>query len=245
MMSRLISRLTHFPRISFPPAETAEDIEAFIDSRELEYPARLEDEFVQRALNLGVEGGMVLDVGTRVGLISLKILWQNENFYAIGTDTSTAMVERARQTATAWELGDRAFFQVGDVRNMRFKAGYFDLVVSDRTLHQFDDPASVLAEIRRVLKPKGALLIRDFLRPNRFRMTFQIEQSTSRFGLHMRSQLETAFRAAYTRSELERITAASGLEQIQIVEEEPELLVIQRRGETDPNSWVKLREKYI
>src|SRR5712692_8258141 len=126
-----LSRLTHGPRIESPELETAADIDAFIDSRALEYPTKIEDEFVQRALGLGVESGMILDVGTRVGLIPLKILWQNENFYAIGMDKSGAMIERARETATAWELGERAFFQVGDARKMRLKTAYFDLVISD------------------------------------------------------------------------------------------------------------------
>ena len=131
---------------------------------------------------LGVGGGMVLDVGTRVGLIALKILWQNENFYSIGLDSSSMMIERARETATAWGLGERAFFQVGDARRMRFKTAYFDLVISDSTLHCFDDPISVLSEIHRVLKPKGAFLIRDFERPSRFKMATQIEERGASYG---------------------------------------------------------------
>src|SRR5881628_3138927 len=140
---RLLSRLIHPARVEASELDRPDEIDAFIDSRSLEYPTKIEDDFVRRALALGVEGGMILDVGTRVGLIPLKILWRNENFYSIGIDHSTAMIERARETATAWELGDRAFFQVGDARRMRFKSGYFDLVVSDSTLHRFDDVTAV------------------------------------------------------------------------------------------------------
>src|SRR6476660_9950163 len=156
-----LSRLTHAARIESPELETREQIDAFIDSRALEFPTKIEDDFVRQAVGLGVDGGMILDVGTRVGLIPLKILWQNENFYAIGMDRSTLMIERARETAAAWNLEDRAFFQVGDARKMRLKTAYFDLVISDSTLHVFDDPLSVLREMNRVLKPKGALLIRE------------------------------------------------------------------------------------
>src|SRR5262249_59238117 len=92
-MPGLISRLTHRARVESPELETSEQIDAFIDSRALEYPTKIEDEFVQRALALGVDGGMILDVGTRVGLIPLKMLWQNENFYAIGMDKSGPMIE--------------------------------------------------------------------------------------------------------------------------------------------------------
>jgi ubiquinone/menaquinone biosynthesis C-methylase UbiE len=239
----LFSRLTHPPRVGSPELQTAEEIDAFIDSRALEYPTKLEDDFVQRALGLGVDAGMILDVGTRVGLIPLKILWQNENFYAIGMDTSTAMIDRARATAAAWDLGDRAFFQVGDARKMRLKTGYFDLVISDSSLHVFDDPVSVLGEINRVLKPKGGLLIRDFQRPSRFKMHKEIVAHSTRYGARLRRHVETAMRAAFTRTELHDMIRLSGLERVQISEYETYLL-IHRTGESDPNSWIKAREQY-
>lgn len=240
----LFSRLTHPPRIESPELQTDEEIDAFIDSRALEYPTKIEDDFVQRALGLGVEGGMILDVGTRVGLLPLKMLWQNENFYAIGLDRSTAMIERARATAAAWDLGDRAFFQVGDARKMRLKTAYFDLVISDASLHAFDDPLSVLTEINRVLKPRGALLIRDFERPSRFTMQKKVAEHSVRYGARLRSHVENAMRAAFTRMELHDMIRASGLERVQIGEYEAHLIV-ERRGESDPNSWIKAREQYL
>jgi ubiquinone/menaquinone biosynthesis C-methylase UbiE len=241
----LLSLLTHPRRVECAELQTADQIDAFIDSRVLEYSTRLEDSFVKRALELGVDGGMILDVGTRVGLIALKILWQNENFYAIGMDSSQPMVERARETAAAWGLGERAFFQVGDARRMRFKTSYFDLVISDSTLHCFDDPVSVLAEIGRVLKPRGALLIRDFERPSRFKMAKHIEEHGAPYDQRMKRHVETAIRAAYTRSELEALVRASGLERVQVAGMDEHHLAIERTGESDPNSWIKAREQYL
>jgi SAM-dependent methyltransferase len=243
-MRNLFSRLTHPARIESAELETPEQIDAFIDSRALEYPTKIEEDFVQRALALGVDAGMILDVGTRVGLIPLRMLWQNENFYAIGMDRSTAMVDRARQTATAWELAERAFFQVGDARKMRLKTAYFDLVVSDSTLHVFDDPLSVLREINRVLKPRGGLLIRDLRRPSRFQMNRAIEVQANRYGASMRSHIETALRAGFTRLEVDDLVQASGLERVRVVEDETHF-VIERTGESDPNSWIKAREQYL
>ena len=239
------SRLTHPRRIQSPELQTSDEIDAFIDSRALEYPSKIEDEFVQRALALGVEGGMILDVGTRVGLIPLKMLWQNENFYAIGMDRSGAMIERARETAAAWELGDRAFFQVGDARNMRLKTAYFDLVISDAALHAFDEPVSVLAEINRVLKPKGGLLIRDFERPSRFGMRRIIVEHSARYGSRMRQHVEAALRAAFTRAETEKMVRAAGLERARVSETGDLHLIIERSGDNDPNSWIRVREQYL
>jgi len=238
------SWITHSRRKSDCGAYSSEDLQAFIDSRTLEYSTKLEDVFVERALKLGVESGMVLDVETRVGLVPLKILWQNENFFSIGVDSSSEMIERARETATAWNLADRAFFQVGDARHMRLKSGYFDLVVSDGVFHRFADPVSVLSEIGRVLKPKGALLIRDYRRPNRFKMTQLLGEQSRRFGARMRPQIESALRAAYTTGELRQIIRASTLQGASVIEFDELHIGIERQGMTDPNSWVSAREKY-
>jgi Methylase involved in ubiquinone/menaquinone biosynthesis len=244
MIGDLVSRWIHPARVIPKRDDSAEDIEAFIDSRALEYATKSDDAFVERALKLGVGSGMVLDVGTRAGLIVLKILWQNENLFSIGVDASSAMIDRARETAAAWGLGERAFFQVGDARRMRLKTAYFDLVVSDGVFHGFPDPVSVLSEIGRVLKPKGGLLIRDFRRPNRFKMARDIAGQTQSYGNRMRPQIEEALRAAYTPAELRQMLKASEIEGARVIELDEHHIAIEREGLTDPNSWVSVREQY-
>lgn len=244
MIRDTLSRLWHPKRRVHSGTDTSDDVLTFIESRAREHPSKLEDDFVKRALDLGVESGMVLDVGTRVGLVLLKLLWQNEHFYAIGLDSSGLMIERARETATAWELGERAFFQVGDARRMNFKSGYFDLVISDSTLHRFDNSVAVLKEIRRVLKPRGALLVRDVHRPHRLGMASRIAQFNNRYGDAMGPQLTRAIQSAYTRSEIEQAIRESGLSGTRISEPDTDHILIDRRGETDPNSWVMAREQY-
>ena len=244
MIRDAVSRLWHPRRLVFAEHDTPESVLAFIESRTREYPSRLEDEFVTKALSLGIDSGMVLDVGTRVGLVLLKLLWQNENLYAIGIDGSGLMIDRARETAAAWELSERAFFQVGDARQMRLKSGYFDLVISDSTFHHFDDGLAVLKEIHRVLKPRGALLIRDLARPNRLGMASRIAQYGPRYGDAMQLQMTAAIRAAYTKDEMEQMVRPSGIARAQVSQPDPDHLLIERRGETDPGSWVTAREQY-
>jgi len=243
-MASLWQPLIYPSRLPFPSEISADDIQAFIDSRTREYASTLEDEFAARALNLGIESGIVLDAGTRVGLVALKIVWRNENMVAMGLDISGPLVERARETATAWELSERAVFQVGDPRHMRFKSGYFDLIVSDCSLHRFDNVVAVLKEIGRVLKPKGALLIRDYSRPNRLKMIGRIQQQAQRLGEAMRPQLEQSIQAAYTPDEIRQAVGEAGLGGISVDVSDPDYFVLERRGETDPSSWVSVREQY-
>ena len=74
-MGSLWQPLIYPSRLPFPSEISAEDISAFIDSRTREHASSLEDEFATRALSLGIESGIVLDVGTRAGLIALKIVF--------------------------------------------------------------------------------------------------------------------------------------------------------------------------
>ena len=243
-MGSLWHPLLYPSRLPCPAEVSSQDVSAFIESRAREYSSRLEDDFTNRALGLGVEGGILLDVGTHVGLIALKIVWNNESLVAMGLDSCGQMVERARETAMAWNLSERSVFQVGDARRMGFKSSYFDLVVSDCSLHRFDDAAEVLREIGRVLKPKGALLIRDYRRPSRLKMVGKIRQHTEHLGDSMRNQLETAFQAAYTPDEIQQAIRESGLTGAHLNDSDPDYFCIERRGETDPASWVTSRDQY-
>jgi SAM-dependent methyltransferase len=243
-MGSLWQPLIYPSRLPFPSEISAEDIHAFIESRTRDYASALEDEFATRALNLGIESGIVLDAGTRTGLVVLKIVWRNENLVAMGLDVSGPLIERARETAAAWELNERAVFQVGDPRHMRLKNGYFDLIVSDCSLHRFDNVVAVLKEIGRVLKPKGALLIRDYSRPNRLKMIGKIHQHAERLGDAMRSQLEQSIQAAYTPDEIRQAVGEAGLGGVNVDVSNPDYFVLERRGETDPGSWVSVRDQY-
>ena len=127
---------------------------------------------------------------------------------------------------------------------MRFKDAYFDLVVSDCSLHRFDNVVEVLREIGRVLKPKGAILIRDYSRPNRLKMIGKIHQFTERLGDAMRAQLEQAIQSAYTPDEIRQAIAEAGLTAVRVDDSDPDYVIIERRGETDPSSWVTVREQY-
>lgn len=244
MASRLWQPLIYPSRLPVPPEISSEDIQAFIDSRNSEYASALEDNFATRALELGIDSGIILDAGTRVGLTALKIIWRNENLVAMGLDTAGPLVERARETAAAWEVQNRAVFQVGDPRHMRFKDGYFDLIVSDCSLHRFDNLVAVLREMGRVLKPKGAMLIRDYSRPNRFKMIGKIQQHTARLGEAMRPQIESAIQAAYTPDEVRQAVAEAGLAGVHVDDSDPDYFILERKGETDPSSWVSVRDQY-
>jgi D-alanine-D-alanine ligase len=89
-----------------------------------------------------------------------------------GVDRSHYLISRAKRVAR--QQGFAATFREGDARKLRFRDNTFDLIyLAGNSFGYFEsaeDDIAVLAELRRLLKPSGQLLIDftdgDFLRQN-------------------------------------------------------------------------------
>jgi ubiquinone/menaquinone biosynthesis C-methylase UbiE len=113
------------------------------------------------AAGLG-ETGRVLDVGTGPGRVPLLVAEALPGRHVEGLDLSAAMIERARRNAAAAGLAARVTFTVGDVANLPYPDGTFDLIVSSISQHHWPDADAGLRELRRVLRPGGQVWIYDF-----------------------------------------------------------------------------------
>jgi ubiquinone/menaquinone biosynthesis C-methylase UbiE len=80
-------------------------------------------------------------------------------------DISPDMVGEARSNAASAGLGSRIVPTEGDMRALPFPDDSFDLVTSMFAFHHLPNPRAAIREMRRVLKPGGALIVRDFIRP--------------------------------------------------------------------------------
>ncbi len=245
-MIRTLRRLVDPGRQAFAGrdgADEEEEIEGWVEAAGRPYFSELEERFVERALGLGVSSGMVLDLGSPLGLVAMKMLWKREDLLAMGVYRTRAMADRARDTAIEWGLGDRMFFQVGEPFRFRFKDGYFDVVVSDGVLHQWSDPAPVVAEVARIAKPGGAVLIRDLVRPNRFRIGSHIRRHGGRYPERLRDVHARSVRSAFTPGEFLELSRTLGSDRVRVLADATHV-VMEREGGDDPESWVVERERY-
>jgi len=87
--------------------------------------------------------GLALDVGCGVGRFLARGV--------IGVDIDVARLRSARQRS-AWVVA-------GDAKRLPFPAASFDTVYAHRVLNDTGDVDAGLAEIARVLRPHGRLLI--------------------------------------------------------------------------------------
>ena len=107
-------------------------------------------------------GLRILDFGCGPGTISLGLAKAAAPGELHGVDMEESQIELARQVAAANGL-DNAIFHVGDVADLPFEDGFFDVAHGHNVLMHIPDTAAALAEVKRVLKPGGILSCREMI----------------------------------------------------------------------------------
>ncbi|NUT32680.1 MAG: class I SAM-dependent methyltransferase [Hamadaea sp.] len=112
-----------------------------------------------------VSGRRILDAGCGSGPLSAAL--RAKGAVVTGFDVSAAMVDMARQ-----RLGADADLHVADLSEpLPFADAAFDDVVASLVLHYLEDWSGPLAELRRVLKPGGRLMV-SVMHPAGYALTY-------------------------------------------------------------------------
>jgi ubiquinone/menaquinone biosynthesis C-methylase UbiE len=105
------------------------------------------------------ENSNFLDIGCGTGWAVChvsRILKGKGNF--IGIDISEGMIEKAGENSK--NLSNVIFYKASS-EEIPLESGYFDNIICTNSFHHYLNPASVMQEIYRVLKPGGKLHILD------------------------------------------------------------------------------------
>jgi SAM-dependent methyltransferase len=118
-------------------------------------------------------------------------------------DTTPALLERARRHAAENGITNLRF-HLGDAEALPFTAGRFDVVTCKAAFHHLPRPERVLAEMRRVVKDGGRVMVADMLG----------SEDAARAGYHDRIErlCDPTHVRALPRSEFERLFRSAGLE---------------------------------
>ncbi|WP_410671485.1 class I SAM-dependent methyltransferase [Amycolatopsis sp. cmx-4-68] len=104
----------------------------------------------------GQAAGEVLEVAVGTGL---NLPWYPAEVTLTGLDLSAAMLDLAR--ARARRLGRAITLRQGSAHELPFAEASFDTVVCTFGLCAIPDPAAAVAEMTRVLRPGGRLILVD------------------------------------------------------------------------------------
>ena len=104
-------------------------------------------------------GLRVLDVGCATGFPLFELAHTlGPSATLTGVDIWDAAIERAREKLTIYELPNVEILRA-DAANLPFPDASFDLIVSNLGINNFDDPAAVISELRRVAAPGADLAL--------------------------------------------------------------------------------------
>ena len=134
--------------------KTAERIAELQDQR----AAELEQQIVRIVAPSGDE--RALDSGTGTGALAFALAPHVRE--VVGVDVVSELLEQARKRAT--DLPNVTFTEA-DATKLPFGYGEFDLTGSLRTLHHLARPELALAELTRVTRSRGRVLVVDQIAP--------------------------------------------------------------------------------
>jgi len=167
-------------------ARTAERVAARQDSRAAQLAEEVR-EFAQPG-----PGERALDVGTGAGALALALAPLVRE--VVGLDPVPELLELARARA----LPNTEFVE-GDGTAMQFEDGAFDLVGTHRTLHHIERPDLVVAEMARVTRSGGHVLVVDQLAPDDEAHASALHEfETTRDRSHMRLLADGELKELFT-----------------------------------------------
>ncbi|MEP0546580.1 MAG: bifunctional demethylmenaquinone methyltransferase/2-methoxy-6-polyprenyl-1,4-benzoquinol methylase UbiE [Rhodothermales bacterium] len=111
----------------------------------------------------------ILDVATGTADLAVEALKLGPD-EVIGVDIAEEMLAFGREKLKARGLDHRITLQRGDAENLEFEDGAFDAVLVAFGVRNFENLGRGLAELRRVLRPGGVLVVLEFSRPRAFPM---------------------------------------------------------------------------
>ncbi len=167
--------------------------------------------FVDDLLAGGEVEGDVIDLGTGTAQIPILLCQHADACRIMAIDLSIAMLDLARLNIEVNGLIDRISLAHVDSKALPYDDEAFDLVISNSIVHHIPEPASVLADAVRVLKPGGRLFFRDLLRPvDEATVEHLVATYAGEADAHQRQMFDDSLRAALSLDEIREIVTALG-----------------------------------
>jgi len=110
----------------------------------------------------------ILDVATGTGDVAIEAQKQLQPERIVGIDISKDMLAIGEQKMAKKKIDHIVSMQVADAENLPFEDNTFDAITASFGVRNFENLKAGLADMRRVLKPGGKMIIIEFSQPEKF-----------------------------------------------------------------------------
>jgi len=174
--------------------------------------------FVHRAIEL-VESptATILDAGTGTARIPILIAQQRSQWQIIGIDMAESMLQIGRNNVENAGLQQQISLELVDAKHLPYQDGKFDMVISNSLIHHLPNPLPFLQELQRVLKPNGAILLRDLIHPPSEEIINSLVQSIGEeYNEHQKKLFRDSLHAAFTLDEVNDLVQQAGVSNVTV-----------------------------
>lgn len=106
----------------------------------------------------------IIDIGCGDGVLDYLIK-KEKGGKIMGVDSAKEAIKMAKEKFKKYKYDD-CKFQTGDGYHLMFQGNTFDYAICADVIEHVKDPKKILREIRRVLKPKGTVIISSVIKLN-------------------------------------------------------------------------------
>ena len=112
---------------------------------------------------------LILDIATGTGDLAIEALKLKPQ-KIIGVDISEGMLEVGRKKMIELGVEDQVEMRLGDSEHLLFEDNKFDAVIVAFGVRNFENLEKGLADMKRVLRSGGKLVVLEFSKPTKFPM---------------------------------------------------------------------------
>lgn len=175
--------------------------------------------FVQDAIALDPDAIKILDAGTGTARIPILMCQRRPQYLITAVDLAQSMLIVGQRNVEEAGLRQRIRPERVDTKRMPYPDLEFDIVVSNSLVHHLPEPLSFFQEVKRLIKPGGALLIRDLIRPEDDGVVNNlVNKIGDSYDPHQQQLFRDSLKAALTLAEVQAAIDLVGLSGVKLTQ---------------------------
>jgi ubiquinone/menaquinone biosynthesis C-methylase UbiE len=176
---------------------TAYDAMDFVDVNTL---------FAMDAIELDPDAVKILDAGTGTARIPILMCQRQPQYLFTAVDLAQSMLIVGQNNVESAQLTQRIRLERVDTKRMPYPDLEYDMVISNSLVHHLPEPLPFFQEVKRLVKPGGAILIRDLIRPEtETEINDLVTQLGGDYDPHQQDLFRDSLQAALTLAEVQTL----------------------------------------